>query len=104
MLLPNGKLMSCQCVVLYGSNNNHVLFCFVYVCVEQPDGTVKAKKHNPAISQQTITEVHELMKSCLDIADIVDKLRIQAVPAGYSCYPWQSGMWLGDCDAYLNNI
>ena len=82
-----------------------IMFCFVLcVCVEQPDGTVKAKKHNPAISEQTITEAHELMKSGLDIADIVDRLRTQAVPAGYPCHPWQSGMLLGDCDAYVNRI
>ena len=66
--------------------------CLCVCTIEKPDGTVKAKKFNPAISVQTIAEVHELMKSGLDIADIVDRLRTQTVPPGYSCHPWRSGM------------
>ena len=56
---------------------------------EQPDGTVKATKLNPAVSVQTIREVQQMMKSGLDIRDIVDRLRTQTVPKGY---PWRSGM------------
>ena len=73
-----------------------VVIIFVSVCcvctIEQSDGTVKAKKFNPAISMQTITDIHELMKSGLDIADIVDRLRTQTVPPGYPCHPWRSGI------------
>ena len=59
---------------------------------EQPDGAVKAKKLNPAISVQTIHEVQQMMKSGLEIRDIVDRLRTQTVPKGYPCHPWRSGM------------
>lgn len=59
---------------------------------EQPDDTVKAKKLNPAVSVQTIREVQQMMKSGLDIRDIVDRLRTQTVRKEYPCHPWRSGM------------
>ena len=52
------------------------------ILTEQPDGTVKAKKLNPAISVQTIREVQQMMKSGLDIRDIVSRLRTQSRTVG----------------------
>ena len=53
------------------------ILTLILCLTEQPDGTVKEKKLNPAISVQTIHEVQQMMKSGLDIRDIVSRLRTQ---------------------------
>ena len=60
---------------------------------EEADGTLTPVKSNPAVPVEMLKKVQDLLKSGINIKDIVDRLRTETVPKGYPCHPWRSGVY-----------
>lgn len=88
MLTPKRKLLS-KCL-------HHCYFisipafAFQY-SLELPDGTVVAKRTNPAVPSSVLREISDWLRQGATLEDAVDRLRARTVPAGYEFHTWQPG-------------
>ena len=53
---------------------------------------ITAEKPNPVVTPALLCEIWLLRTlQCLSWDDIISRLRLRTVPAGYSCHAWKSG-------------
>ena len=88
MLTPKRKLLSkylhhCYFISIPA-------FAFQY-SLELPDGTVVAKRTNPAVPSSVLREISDWLRLGATLEDAVDRLRARTVPAGYEFHTWQPG-------------
>ena len=56
------------------------------------DGSVVALFPTPYVSHDPLMEIHSWKKAGASKDDIIARLRLRCVPAGYTPKPWSSGV------------
>lgn len=59
--------------------------------VESADGHVVAVKYNPAVSTELLGKLLQWKEAGADEVDVIKRLRLQMVPAGYAVRSWTEG-------------
>ena len=62
---------------------------YTILCTETTDGIV-ALKENPAVSEETLLNIFQWKRSGVERSDILERLRMQTVPAGYIPKTWSA--------------
>ena len=57
------------------------------------DGTVTAIHPDPAVPKEMLGEIAGWKRSGLTDDDVIDRLRVRTVPAGYPIHPWSPGIY-----------
>lgn len=57
----------------------------------QNDGSLTAKRKNPAVPKSLIHNVHQWMLEGASVTDVIIRLRQHTVPHGYSSHTWVAG-------------
>ena len=60
-------------------------------CVGLPDSTVKAHRHNPAVTSLLLNEIWNWKQLGASIHDVICRLRPKTVPSGYTYKTWIPG-------------
>ena len=56
------------------------------------DGSVSALESNPAISTELLREIKKWYAEGATTDDVIERLRLQTVPPGYTFHNWTEGM------------
>ena len=56
--------------------------------------SICAEAKNPAVSLSHIKEIHSSLKSGATFKEVISRLRLKCVPAGYTPTPWKHGLSL----------
>ena len=58
------------------------------------DGKLTACVPNPAVDSELLEKVYSWIRACVIIDDVIERLRLQTVPIGFSVYTWTEGTYL----------
>lgn len=64
----------------------------IYTCLVKSDGTVSAKRPNPAVSGDILRKILTWKEEGNSETDVVELLRNRTVPPGYTPCPWIQGI------------
>lgn len=65
--------------------------CSFYLTVNR-DGSVAAEQPDGAVSEATLLKILDWKRTGASMDEIIDMLRMQTVPAGYTIHPWNPGI------------
>ena len=64
-----------------------------YCCVPLvlSNGSVVAAFQTPSVSEKVLEKIHSWKQAGASEDDVLDRLRLNCVPSGYTPLPWSSG-------------
>ena len=74
-----------QCSIMYIS---YVVTYYTNMCVVSEDGSICAKKANPAVTKELLLEIQAWKNEGAVDADIITRLRQRTVPNMYQHHTW----------------
>ena len=69
-------------------------FYYLVFFVEGANGEFTARVPNPAVHTDLLGKVHSWIAAGATIDDVIERLRLQTVPTGYTIHTWAEGAYL----------